>query len=56
LAVVLEAMNDGAVWGRAVNAAMPILNADIDQSAWNTVTEVRDAIRAALAAMEGGNG
>lgn len=52
-AVVLDAMNDGEVWGRAVNAAMPIINADLDQSAWVTVSEVREALIAALRALIG---
>ena len=51
LAVVCAAMTEGEKWGVAVNAAMPILNADIDQSGWNTVSEVRNAINAALAAL-----
>jgi hypothetical protein len=51
---LITAMQDGNVWRHAVNAAMPILNADLDQSAWNTVTGVRAAINAALVAIKNG--
>ena len=51
LAVVLEAMKDGEVWGRAVNAAMPIINADLNPIAWLPVTETRKALDAALRAI-----
>ena len=49
--VLLNAMEDGEFWKRAVNAAMPIINADLNPCAWLTVAEAREAITAAIRAI-----
>jgi len=49
--VLLDRMGDD--WGKAVNAMTPILRADLKETAWNSVSEMRDALFAALSALEG---
>lgn len=46
---------DGDTMRRAVNAMGPILHSDMDASCWNTVTEMRDALVAALRAIAEGD-
>lgn len=48
---LLDHIGDG--WGPAVNAMTPILRADLDETAWNTVTEIKDAFFAGLRALSG---
>ena len=51
--VLLDALNTSDGFRAAVNAAMPLLRDDIDQSAWNTAGEVVLAISAAVRAFAG---
>jgi len=49
--VLLDRM--GGDWGKAVNAMTPILCADLKDTEWNSVSGMRDALFAALSALEG---
>lgn len=51
LAVVLDALKDGEVWGRAVNGASAVLNSGMPEEYWTRPKEIRESLDAALRAI-----